>query len=221
MATYKSHFSLSTIVAVAYSISGLLLLRISPEHIILASAVLIIAGILPDIDAGQGAPAREIGGLLAAVSPLILFEFYPELKMQGITRIVLSVILCYVLTRVLVNRLFSTLTSPRGVIHSIPTSIVIFELCYLAFNDVPYLERVYISAAAFFGFFAHLLLDASSNVDIVGKAMGGHLDKHQGALKFGGSNLSSTFFIYATMFTLGYFVFNDMYPGILPQIKLS
>ena len=221
MATYKSHFSLSTVVAVVYAVSGFLFLKISPEHAVLASVVLIIFGILPDIDAGQSAPQREIGGLLAAVSPLVLFEFYPELRAQGVARLVLAVVLCYVATRVIFNRFFSALTSPRGVIHSIPASIISFELCYLIFNDLPYVERIYIASAAFFGFFSHLLLDASTNVDIAGKAMGSQSTKTSGALKLSGASFTSTLAVYAAMLFLGYFVFDDIYPGVLPNLKLT
>ena len=66
MADYQSHISFSSVVGVGYTIFGMVFLGVHPEQALLALAIIIVAGILPDLDAKSGAPVRELSALLAA-----------------------------------------------------------------------------------------------------------------------------------------------------------
>ena len=220
MAKYESHVTFSTVAGIAYGLVGMLMLDIYPEHCILALAMIVIAGILPDIDHKNGAVAKEVGTLISAVCPILILKFLPGIKAGGMTRIALVVIACYLFTRVFIVRLLQNITVERGMLHSIPAAIVIFEVVYLVFYDLYWTDRLYVATAAFAGFFFHLLLDASSNVDIVGSALG-EGKKKTPALKFFGNDTPATVAVYLCMATLGWFVMKDMYPNLSVQTAVT
>jgi membrane-bound metal-dependent hydrolase YbcI (DUF457 family) len=213
MAKEQSHFSFSMGLAVLYALCGVFILNMPAEVVLLSSVILVIAGMLPNIDESQSGSAQEFGGLLAAISPLILFQFFPSFRGGGITRVALVVICCYLLSRILIVRLLQGMTTHRGALHSIPAAIVTFEAVFLLFWDLSLRPRLYLSIAAFLGFFVHLLMDAYTNIDLVGRAMGRGVQKRPGALKLGGASLSSTLAVYACAMVLGWFVVKDVYPG--------
>ncbi|MCB0360362.1 MAG: metal-dependent hydrolase, partial [Bdellovibrionales bacterium] len=169
---YRSHFTFATLFSILYAIAGIYFFSLSPEHAFLTSVVIIIAGMLPDIDAGNEPPARELGGLVAAVFPVAMIELFPSLKESGISRIALVVVCGYLLVRVIVIRGLQKFTARRGIIHSIPAAILTFEVAYLLFWDLPRGIRLFVATGAFLGFFTHLLIDAWGNFDLVKTAMG-------------------------------------------------
>ena len=114
MASHRGHITFSTAIAAGYAYAGMEHYDINPEYVLLASVIIVIAGMLPDIDAGASGPSRELGGLLAAVSPIFALEYYPDLKTGGVTRIALVVIGCYLFTRVFVVRGLKSLQSTGG-----------------------------------------------------------------------------------------------------------
>ena len=196
-----------------YALAGVTIFNLTPEVILLASVVVVIAGMLPNVDESNSGSAHEFGGLLAAIAPLILFQFFPSFRQGGITRVALVVICCYLLSRVLIVRTLQKLTSHRGFLHSIPASIITFEAVYLLFWDLSVRPRVYVALAAFSGYFVHLMMDAYTNVDLVGRVMGRGVEKRPKALKLGGNSWVSTIAMYTCMTVLGYFVMKDIYPG--------
>ncbi len=213
MAQYQSHISFSVICGIGYALLGIWAFNIFPEHALLASLIVAITGMLPDVDAKSGAPARELGGFLAAVAPIAMIEFFPGLKAGGLARLALVVLLCYFFTRVLVVRALQKFTVHRGMVHSIPAAIITSEVVYLLFWDLYWVERVYVSAAAFLGYMSHLLLDASTNVDLLGKALG-KAEKKPAALKLTSARLGSTAVMYLSVTVLGWFIFRDIYPNL-------
>jgi membrane-bound metal-dependent hydrolase YbcI (DUF457 family) len=219
MAVQQSHMSFSLLLAVLYALFGLLFLAIDPERVLLASIIVVLAGMLPDIDGGVEAPARELGGLLAAVLPLLLLEYFPSVKAGGVARIALIVVCGYLLTRISVVRVLQKFTAHRGMIHSLPAAIITAELTYLLFFDLRMIDKVYISMAAFAGFFAHLLLDAYTNLDLIGRAMG-QQKKQPSALKLFGSSARTAFVMYTCMIFLGWLVAKDIYPYLHLQTKV-
>lgn len=213
MAQYQSHVTFSVVTGIVYALLGVFFLQVFPEHAMLASVIVVIAGILPNIDEGGSAPAQELGGLLAAISPLVLIEFFPGLRSGGVARIALIVICCYFLTRLIVVRALQKFTNHRGMIHSIPAAIITSELVYLLFWDLFWQDRLYLAGGAFVGYFSHLFLDASTNLDLVGKAMG-NAGKKAPALKLKGPSFGSTVVMYTSMIVLGWFVVQDFYPHL-------
>ncbi|MCC6221119.1 MAG: metal-dependent hydrolase [Deltaproteobacteria bacterium] len=219
MASYQNHISFSAAIGAAYAVGGVFFFNIYPELTVLALALIIICGLIPDVDANNGAPSRELGALLATVTPVVIIEFFPGFKAGGIARIALLAIGSYLFTRIVVVRALQKFTDHRGMLHSMPAAVIFFELAYLLFWDLYWKERLYIASAAFLGFFSHLLLDALGNVDIVGSALG-KAEKKKAVLKFVGDNLGITLFMYASVLLLGWFVFKDVYPELRNYARL-
>lgn len=220
MAQYQSHISFSIILAIAYAVLGIFYLNVYPEHVVLASVIVVIAGMLPNVDSSGGTVERELAGFIAAISPLVAIELYPHLKDGGIARIALVVICCYLLTRMVLVRSLQKYTVHRGMVHSVPAAIITFQLAYLLFWDLFWKDRVYIAFAAFLGFFSHLMLDAYGNVDIVGKAMG-KAERKKPVLKFGAGSFGSTLAVYACVAILAWFILRDFYPRfrVLTEVR--
>jgi len=214
MVKQQNHFKFSAGVALSYAGAGIFVFDIYPEHVLLASVIVVLAGMLPDIDAGSGSPLKELGGLLAAVSPLVVLQYFPTLNNGDVGRLALVVICCYLLTRVLVVRGIQKFTQHRGMIHSVPAAILTFEATYLLFWDLLWVDRLYIAFAAFVGFLSHLLLDAYGNLNLVGRALG-KAEKKPAVLKFFGNSWPSTVLVYSGVFALGFLIAEDFYPHLL------
>ena len=220
MAQPTSHFSFSTLLGIGYALFGVYVLNIQPELAVLAALAVMIGGVLPNVDASDSPPAKEFGGFLAALAPIILMELYPSLKLGGTARIALVVICSYLITKLVVQRFLTSFTVHRGMLHSIPAAIVTFELVYLLFWDMATFIRLYIAAGAFLGFIMHLIVDATGNIDFWGRAMGNSTRK-PAALKLAGPSWGGNFAWYGTALVLGWMVLKDFYPqlGIYAGVK--
>lgn len=213
MAKLENHLSLSTGTGVLYAIFGAFFLDLGGEVVFLASVLLIMAGLLPNMDEAGDKSGQELMGLFAALAPLVIIQFYPSLQSGKITTLALIIILSYLITKYFLNSLFSNYTSHRGALHSIPASIITFEIVFLIFNDLPMLERVYLAGAAFVGFFSHLLIDAYTNLDLYNRATGKGVPQRPAVMKLWTNNINSTLGLYTTMIILGYFVARDISPN--------
>ncbi len=213
MAQYESHISFSVFLGLGYAFAGLLLFGIGPEQVVLALAIIVIAGILPDIDAKGGAPVRELSSILAAIAPVALMNLVPYFREGGISRIALLIILCYLVTRVFIMRAVQRFCERRGMLHSIPAALLTFQITYLIFWDLTLRPRLFVACAALLGFLSHLILDATTNVDLVGKAMGS-AEKKPAVLKVLAPTSGVTVFLYFSVFVLGWLVAQDMYPNL-------
>lgn len=210
---YQNYISLGVLVGIAYAFFGIYSLHLYSETAILAAVVIFITSILPEIDAGKGPSTRELGGLLAAIAPLAILQAYPSLQTAGVSRLALVVVVSYVTTRIIATRLLASCTSPMGMIHSIPAAVVTFEAVFLLFSDLYVKDRLFVAGAAFIGYFAHLLIDAYSNLDLFGKATG-EAKRAPRALKFFGDKATPTIITYGSLLVLGWFVLRDLYPDL-------
>lgn len=193
----------------AYAACGLLLFRIHPELLLLSAVIVVICGILPNIDSGpETESSQQIVNLAAAIAPLLLLSLIPELRTGGIARIALVIVAAFFLTRSLARVAISKMFSKRGLLHSLPAAIIVTEIVYLMFFDLFPKERLFLAGAAFTGFFSHLLLDATMNIDLVGNKA-----PPIPVLKLAGKNWFQNIAMYGTMLVLGWFVVKDIYPG--------
>jgi membrane-bound metal-dependent hydrolase YbcI (DUF457 family) len=208
MAKTQSHFAWSTLFGLAYAGLGLVTLHLHPEHVLLGAVLLVVGGMLPNIDADPGAgQARELGGLFAAIIPLVMLQFFPQIRDGGIARIALVVICFYVLSHYIFVHYFERWTKHRGFIHSIPTAVITLQVTYLIFRDLYMKERLYISLAVFLGFMSHLFIDGLGNVDWTGKP-----SKKTPVLKLAAESWESTVLAYSAIAVLGWIILRDIYP---------
>ncbi len=213
MAQYQSHISFSVFIAAAYAFLGGFLFDLPLEQLLLSSVIVVVAGMLPDVDATGGVPEREVGGLLAAVAPIIVLEFFPGLHSGGVARIALVVISAYLLTRYIVVRALQKYTVHRGMIHSIPAGIITGQLVFLLFWDLHWFNRLFLASAAVVGYLSHLFLDGYTNLDLVGKAMGKE-KKQSPALKFFAPSWGANLVMYGCVGVLSWVIAKDFYPNL-------
>lgn len=219
MAKQQSHVSLSVFIGVVYALVGILFFDIYIEGAMLAFVFVLIAGVLPDVDAIDGPPARELAGLVAAFVPIVLLKRFPFISEGGIVREVFFIIVSFLFVRGTLARILANHTRRRGMIHSIPAAIIVSELAYLLFDGVYRVDRLYLSFAVFVGFIAHLLLDAGSDLDIVGKAVGSE-QKKVPVLKVSAPTTGATLSMYGAILFLGWFVANDFKEPLARLIRV-
>ena len=210
MAQQRSHLTVSAVCAVAYSGLGMILWRIGIDLVLLAAILVVVAGLLPNVDGG---PSSESGsrliGFLGAVAPLLVISIFPEFKTASIARLALVVIISFFIAQYISTWILGSFFQRRGLLHSIPASIIIFEIGYLIFWDLPPSRRLYLGGAAFVGFASHLILDAMMNVDLIGNK-----EKKTPVLKIAGSTWKTNLALYSTLLVLGWFVLKDISPGL-------
>ncbi len=215
-------FSSSLVVSFLYALLGFFFLNVSSEYLLLASAVVVVSGLLPDIDGSDEIPSRELAGLLAAVSPLLFFELYPGLFAQRISRVALIVICCYLLTRIVIMKIMRLVFSPRGMIHSIPAAVVTGQAVFLMFYDLNLVDRSYVAIGAFLGFLFHLIIEAYSGVDFVATAVGESVPKGgEPVLKMFGRSWGATAVMYCSMFFLGVLIVREVFPNLGVSAELT
>src|SRR5437868_10978024 len=81
MAAFKQHLMFSCALGAGYS-ALLRGVNCEPTHAVLAGALCGVSGMLPDLDSDSGRPVRELFGLLAAVTPLLIMR---RLQGSGLT----------------------------------------------------------------------------------------------------------------------------------------
>jgi membrane-bound metal-dependent hydrolase YbcI (DUF457 family) len=210
MAQPRSHLTVSTFCALAYCGIGIVLWGIGIDLVLLAAILVVIGGMLPNVDSGPGSePGKKLIGFVGALAPLIIISAFPEFRSASIARLALLVIISFFVAQHVSSWILGSFFTHRGLLHSIPAAIIIFEVGYLIFFDLPPSRRLYLGGAAFVGFASHLILDAMLNVDLVGNK-----EKKTPVLKLAGPSWQSTFALYSTLLVLGWFVLKDLSPGL-------
>jgi len=211
MAQHNSHLSFSTAIGLGYTFVGFWFFDVFPETLLLTFVMVLLCGLLPDIDAPGGSTARDMSALLAIVPPLLLIENFPALKQSGISRLVLVTVISYAISRHAILKLvLEKRTSRRGITHSIPGAIICAELVYLLLWDLSSADKIFVGGGALISYLSHLALDSLSEVDANGKPSAPL--KPNGVFKLGGLTLGSTLAAYALMTVLTFSISAEYVP---------
>lgn len=209
MANFRGHISTSGALGVGVGVFGAYYLQYDWGTVCLAGGLTAIGGMLPDLDSDSGVPAREMFGLAAVITPLLLFH---RLQAYGFTPEQMLVVLAgiYFGVRYGVSEVFRRVTVHRGMFHSVPAMIIAGLAVFLMYHqaDKPMAadelrERLYLAAGTMIGFLSHLVLDELFAVDLTGVVP--KLNQFAGsALKLKSDSWSATAFTYAILCVLGY-----------------
>ncbi len=214
MAKHESHLSFSIVLAICYAAASFFLIPVYPEHLILSVIIFIIASSLPNIDNSESPSCQELCSFFPAIITVItLYQLAPNLIHKKVVILSLIVVLTYAVSRWFFVKILTKYTVHRGMIHSIPSSIIVFELTFLLFWDTPLTYRLYLAVAAFSGFFSHLLMDAYGNSNIIGKAMG-KPKAVQPVLKLAGNSKWATIIAYLLCISLGWLCAINIDPNL-------
>src|SRR5262249_53984472 len=145
-------------------------------------------------------PVREVFGLAAAITPLLLTHrilrhgFSPEQ-----TLVILAGI--YLVIRYGGRTLLAKVTVHRGMFHSIPAMLIAGLIVFLSYHSLNSAFRLYRAGCVMLGFLSHLVLDALYGVDLMGAKLS--LQKHAGGpLKLFSPSWTATLTTYGLLASL-------------------
>lgn len=145
------------------------LLSLSMSEGLLLMAVGMIGGLLPDIDLKRSQPSRALFSALGIIAALTwLFANLP--RYTGI-ELWLGSIAVYLLIRFPVWRMFHTITTHRGVLHSLLAAATAgIMMCALAWQHLQAsaLQSWLLGVFLTLGYLIHLVLDELYSVDFTG-----------------------------------------------------
>lgn len=212
MADERSHISWAFLLGIAYCGLGAVSYNINPEITILGFILVIIGGIIPNIDSSDAGWTGELPGLIGALVPIIFLQNFPSLS-AGSVRIALTLFFGFTLSRWAFSYLTKEVFLNRGALHSIPAVIFFFECAYLLFPDINWKLRTFLGGALAVGVISHLIIDSFTNLTLVQKTI--KPNSHSGSvLKFAGSDSRGTWALYLAIIVLGWFVAKDLKPTL-------
>ena len=208
MAAFEQHINTAVIttgiIIVPFHSAGLLDISQS----LVALSLGIFGTMLPDLDSNHSKPTQIVFKMSSIFLPLIVLlsipTILPLLYIIGIW-IASTLLLHYVFFKI-----FLSITSHRGLFHSIPMGLFFGLSTILIFYNVMDVEKTFSLFAGFFiffGFMVHLTLDEIFSINV----MGMELKRSFGsALKFyDKNNILGTVLLYALVITMFYTISLD------------
>ncbi|MCR4412017.1 MAG: metal-dependent hydrolase [Thermoguttaceae bacterium] len=165
MAGFKTHIAVSGLVGVGYGAGAYALYGVPLPSCLLAGGLCGVAGMLPDLDSGEGRPLRESLSFAAAVISTMLVDRFQQLGL-AMESIVLAAVVVYLLVRFGLAELLKRYTVHRGMFHSLPAAVIFAEIAFLLSSGTVPL-RCYKAGAVALGYLTHLLLDELFSVHYV------------------------------------------------------
>lgn len=154
----RMHLSASTAAGAACAVAAWYVGRMPVPTCVLAGGLCAIAGLLPDLDNGEGESLRESVGFAAVLVPLLMIHRFEQWGMP-LEAIVLAGAAIYLLIRYGLSWLLEKHSAHRGMFHSLPAAIVAGQVAFLAFGAEDPLHRYFIAGAVVVGYLSHLVLD--------------------------------------------------------------
>src|SRR6266849_9402064 len=167
MASYKGHLTFSSALGAAYGALGVYHLHYDWGESLLGGGLTAVGGLLPDLDSDSGVPVRELFGLAATVTPLLLLRrlHHSQLSWEQILVVMAGV---YLFIRYGLRELFMRLTVHRGMFHSVPAMMIAGLAVYLMYHGPDERTRMFLAAGTMVGFLSHLVLDEIYSVNFMG-----------------------------------------------------
>ncbi len=216
MAAFRQHILFSSTLGAGYALAaGRLGVEWTPA--MLSGALCGVAGMLPDLDSDSGRPARELFGVLAAVSPLLLLHRLEDagLSPEGV---ILAAVVLYLAMRFGIAWIFHRLTVHRGMFHSLPAALIAAETTFLAHNSLERDGRLVLAGAVFVGFLSHLVLDACYDLRLPGRRYNPRSAAGSPLKLFSGS-IPATLFTWSALALFTYLIGREV--GYFPPLQLE
>jgi len=157
----------------------------------------LLGGILPDLDSDSGKPLDIISGAISVLLPALwLTNIINEYSISA-EFLIGYFTLSYFIINYIVCELLKKVTIHRGIMHSIPFSLLAAQIAYLLFKPSGLLLSTMAAGAMFCGCLIHLILDELNSfylkfgfIPMLKKSSGT-------ALKLFSDNVWINFFIYS------------------------
>jgi hypothetical protein len=215
MASYRGHLMLSAPLGAVYG--GLALVRADFDWgpLCLGAGLTTVGGLLPDLDSDSGVPVRELFGITAAATAVLMFH---PMREQGwpLEHALVFMGMAYFFVRYVLAACFKRWTVHRGMFHSIPAMLIAGLLVYLSYPSSNTFLRAYLAGGVMIGFLSHLILDEFCAVDFMGARL--RFNKFAGsALKFGSPSWAATIACYLVLGLLGFLAWHG--PVAVPPVS--
>ncbi|HLJ94508.1 MAG TPA: metal-dependent hydrolase [Gemmataceae bacterium] len=204
MASYRGHLAFSSLLGGAYAGLAAWHWQMDWGPVLLGAGFTTLGGLLPDLDSDSSLPVREVFGLAAAATPVLLVR---RVLSHGFTTEQTLVLLSgvYLLVRYGARALLGRLTVHRGMFHSIPAMLIAGLLVLIVYQGPALPIRLYLAGGVMLGYLSHLVLDELCSVDLLGTRP--RLKKHAGSpLKLFSSSWPATLLTYGLLAWLVYLV---------------
>ncbi|MDQ6974585.1 MAG: metal-dependent hydrolase [Mariprofundaceae bacterium] len=169
MANFKTHITVAAFGSMAATAVCIQKIGISDEHALILFLLGCIAGMLPDIDSNHSIPAKWFFRSLTSTAVLAM-AFYSIPKFSII--VVLSYLfLTFVCVHFIVAYIIKSITSHRGLFHSVPAAGLFgLGMYFIGHHGFTWSEHFSWLAAMFVtgGYLLHLILDECYSVDLMG-----------------------------------------------------
>ncbi|MFM7107265.1 MAG: metal-dependent hydrolase [Planctomycetaceae bacterium] len=201
MPGFRVHITGSSIAGAAYGAAAWYAGGLPPMTCALGGGLCAVAGMMPDLDSGPGAPLRESVAFAAAVVPIMMIHRFQQMGLPTEAIILLGAAI-YLAVRFGLSWLLEQHSHHRGMFHSLPAAAIAGQVTFLAFAAEEPLRRYFVSSAVVLGFLTHLVLDEIWSVKM--GWFGPKVKKSFGtALKFHGPELWPNLITYALALVLG------------------
>jgi hypothetical protein len=206
MASYRGHLAFASALGAAYGGGAAYYFDLDWGPVFLGAGLTTLGGLLPDLDSDSGVPVRELFGLAAVLTPLVLLPYLPPSLSVDQRLVLLSGL--YLFIRYGVSRVFKRLTVHRGMFHSLPALLIAGLAVYLVYPSRSHGLRVFLAVGTMIGFLSHLVLDEIYSVDFTGAMV--HLNKYAGsALKLASASWLATGLTYLLLAGLALLAYLD------------
>ncbi len=166
MAGFKAHLSSGLVNGAAVSGIGYIIKSITPME---AGAVFILGtlgALLPDIDSDTGKPLALLFQLISVLIPVMLYPYAKLYIVPDMPFLLCYFTLFYLFINYAICGLLKKLTKHRGIIHSIPFSILCAEVTFLMLYPSGLSLALSGCFAVFSGCVLHLILDELNSLSI-------------------------------------------------------
>jgi membrane-bound metal-dependent hydrolase YbcI (DUF457 family) len=199
MADFKTHLTSAVLSAAGFSGVGLLTNAVTVPQAGAIFTVGAFAGLLPDLDSDTGKPLSLLFQLLSVIVPCALLYKASQVGSVSLKFLICCFILAYLILNYVVCPFIKKMTVHRGIMHSIPFSVLCGGVGYLLFENSGSQVAFLGGFAILFGCFVHLILDEINSITIKHGFIP-VLKKSSGtSLKFKSSSMLTSLFVYTLL----------------------
>lgn len=206
MANFKAHLTSGILNGICFASAGIIFKGLQPVE---AATVFIIGttgALLPDLDSDTGKPLALLCQLISVLVPVFL---YPYTKLFFVTDT--PFLLCYftsfyLIINYIICLIIKKITKHRGIMHSIPFSILCGEITFILFYSSGLKLAIIGSIAVFSGCIIHLVLDELNSISLKYGFVLVRKNSSGSALKFFSPYILSTITAYLLIIIAGVFI---------------
>jgi len=159
MANFKTHLTCGVILGGGSALVASMELNLSYIQSFSVFTMGTIGGILPDIDSDSGKPLSLIFSTISILLPALLLEKLPTVGSFSPEFLVSYFVCSYFIINYLICGLVKKITVHRGIMHSLPFSLLAGEIGYLLFAASEETLAITVGGVVFAGCLVHLILD--------------------------------------------------------------